>query len=61
MDLPLHLMSLHFDFLPSHGSLHLNEVVLLLQADRLLLTDLLLAILGLVVVLFSHAVQVMLH
>ena len=61
MNLTLHVMSLHFDFLPGKSSLHLNEIVLLLQADSLLLTDLLLAILGLVVVLFAHPVQVVFH
>ena len=60
-DLFLHVVGLLVDFLPRHGALHLNEVVLLGQAVGFLLANLLLAELGLVEVLFAHAVQVVLH
>ena len=46
---------------PGHCALHLDEIILFRQANRLLLANLLLAILSLVVALFTHTIQVVLH
>ena len=43
------------------SSFHLNEVVLLLQALRLLFANLLLTELSLVVVFLAHTIQVVFH
>ena len=54
-----HLSSLHIHVVSGLGSLLLDEVVLLLQTLRLGFTDLLLAVLGIIVVVFTHSIQVM--
>lgn len=54
-------MSLQVNFLSGVLALSLDEVVLLLESLGFLVADLLLAVLGLVVVFFAHAVEVVLH
>jgi hypothetical protein len=60
-DLMGHLVGSLVDFKTCISSLHLNEVVLLLQSLLRLLPDLLLAVLGVVVAFLPHAVQVVFH
>ena len=56
-----HLLRFHVDIVPRVGPLLLDEIVLLLQADRFGLSDLLLAELSLIIVLLSHTVQIVLN
>lgn len=56
-----HFGSFYVNFSSCICSLLLDEIVLLLQTLRLSLTDLLLAELSIIVVLFTHSVQIMFH
>lgn len=55
------MISVAVDILPRHYSLLLNKFVLFGKALSFLVFDLLLAVLSLIVALFSYAVQVVLH